>query len=1303
MRFLPLLLAPLLAFPAFLIAAPAAVEPSDWQGIVAAHEQSRHAIQCLPDQRHAARNSGQGWITEFDGRGFTVVPDQGGWTWGLEPANAGDRAPGQRVEGNKLSYVWSDCLTEWFINDGNGLEQGWTLSARPAAMSGPLEIALNIRGGLQAEVSGDALSLVFRDAQGHSVLNYGGLKAWDADGKVLAARFVLREEGGVRLRVEDAGARYPVTIDPTAQAAYLKASNPGVQDYFGSAVAISGDTVVIGAPYEDSNATGVNGNQADNTGSDSGAVYVFVRNGGSWSQQAYLKAHNSGGNDRFGGSVAISGDTIVVGSEWESSNAAGINGDGSNNYLTLSGAAYVFQRSGGTWSQQAYLKASNPQASARFGNSVAISSETVLVGAYQESSAATGVNGNQLNTSASGAGAAYVFVRNGATWTQQAYLKASNTGANDSFGMSVALSGDTAAIGAYQESSNATGVNGNQQDNSIGSSGAVYVFTRSSSAWSQQAYLKASNSGDGDTFGWGLALSGDLLVVGAPQEDSNASGVNGNQADNSVQESGAAYLFTRSAGVWSQQAYLKSSNPGVGDFFGFRMAASDDTLLIGAFGEGSNATGIGGNQADDSIPYAGAAYLFKREGNAWVQRNYLKPAAAAPVGFGYVVAMDGLTAVIGAYSDASAATGVNGNPAGSATQGSGAAYVFDLQQEFFLTVMPAAHGSVSGGGAYAAQGSATLTATAAPGYVFGQWSGDASGSGNPLTVLMNGPKTISALFIPDSSDADGDGLSAFLELTVYGTDPAKADTDGDGLSDGWEVGRGRYSIISGSFTWAQARADALSRGGDLACFPTADRWNRAVETLPPNAFDSFTGLWIGASDAGTEGVWTWVNGEAFSYSRWGTGRPTTTAGNILDYGEISGGNGAEIGNWYDRSSTAVRDGYLLETGYATNPTVADADGDGLNDSAEQAAGSSPFLVDTDGDGLTDPQEVNLTHTNPRLADSDNDGTSDAAEDLDGDGLGNLAEVAQHGSNPLLADTDGDGLSDGVEASYPGSYYQLVAGSFTYAAASADAAARHGRVAAFPDSAEYARVTTEVRRASQEHLWIGLSDAGSEGVWVWTDATAASYTRWLSGQPDGGIGENHVVIAQGSAQWADAAAAFVAGGYIFERRGLDPLVADTDGDGLPDSTEISSTQSNPQRADTDGDGLSDGAEVNTHHTNPLKTDTDEDGLGDLAEIEIHHSNPNLKDSDGDGFDDLFEVSTGFSPILATSTPDAQSTLLTAVEFRFNAANGASYRIEASSDLLEWTVIENGIVGGGAVVTRFYSTENRPQRYFRARRN
>jgi hypothetical protein len=488
-----------------------------------------------------------------------------------------------------------------------------------------------------------------------------------------------------------------VTADPIAQQAYLKASNPDTEDLFGGNVAISGDTVVVGAPLEDSNARGVNGNQSNNSDLNAGAAYVFVRDGTNWTQQAYLKASNTRAVAVFG-SVAISGDTIVVGASGESSNATGVNGNQSNTSSVDAGAAYVFVRSGTNWTQQAYLKASNTKLSnsdatksAYFGGSVAVAGDTIVVGADYEDSNATGVNGDQSDHSALGAGAAYVFVRNGTNWAQQAYLKASNTDAGDNFGTSVAVSGDTVVVGASNEHSNATGVNGDQSDNSAIEAGAAYVFVRSGTNWTQQAYLKASNTDGvlpneefGDEFGNSVAVSGDTIVVGAWGEDSSATGVNGDQGDNSAVDSGAAYVFVRNGTNWTQQAYLKASNTDAGDTFGSSVAVSGDTVVVGAGGglgasggEASYATGVNGDQSDNSAPGAGAAYVFVRTGTTWNQQAYLK-ASNTDAGdrFGRSLALSGDTVVAGASAEYSNATGVNGDQTDNSLPASGAAYVF---------------------------------------------------------------------------------------------------------------------------------------------------------------------------------------------------------------------------------------------------------------------------------------------------------------------------------------------------------------------------------------------------------------------------------------------------------------------------------------------------------------------------------------------------------------------------------------------------------------------------------------------------
>ncbi len=413
------------------------------------------------------------------------------------------------------------------------------------------------------------------------------------------------------------------------QQAYLKAANADAGDYFGYSVAISGDTIVVGALYEDG--------EGDNIAGDAGAAYVFVREGTAWTQQAYLKASNVDFGDYFGYSVAISGDTIVVG-------AYGEDGDGSSqadDSANYAGAAYVFVREGTDWTQQAYLKASNVGGGDQFGYSVAVSGDTIVVGALYKD----------------GTGAAYVFVREGTAWIQQAYLKASIVDGGDYFGRAVAISGDTLVVGADGEDGNR--IDG-EEDDSTANSGAAYVFVREGTAWTQQAYLKASNVDEGDTFGYAVAISGDSILVGAPYEDG--------EGDNIASDAGTAYVFVREGMDWTQQAYLKASNVGADDYFGRAVAISGDTIVLGAPLE----DGEGDNIADR----AGAAYVFVREGMDWTQQAYLKASIVGEVDFfGRAVALSGDTVLVGAPAE----DGDGTSPEDDSATAAGAAYVFSKQ------------------------------------------------------------------------------------------------------------------------------------------------------------------------------------------------------------------------------------------------------------------------------------------------------------------------------------------------------------------------------------------------------------------------------------------------------------------------------------------------------------------------------------------------------------------------------------------------------------------------------------------------
>ncbi len=372
-----------------------------------------------------------------------------------------------------------------------------------------------------------------------------------------------------------------------SQQAKLTASDPAGSDFFGISVAVSGDTAVVGALYD------------DDGGFNSGSAYVFVRSGVIWNQQAKLTASSDAAiADEFGASVAVSGDTAIVG--------AHRNDDAGS----ASGSAYVFVRSGGIWNQQAKLTAIDAAAGDQFGYSVAVSGDTAVVGAYLDDHVG-GID----------SGSAYVFVRSGGIWSQQAKLTASDAAAGDLFGISVAVSGDTAVVGASWD------------DDGFTDNGSAYVFVRSGVSWSQQAKLTASDAAAEDYFGGSVAVSGDTAVVGAWLDDSVA--IN----------NGSAYVFVRSGVSWSEQAKLTASDAAASDYFGYSVAVSGDTAVVGAYFD------------DDGGLDSGSAYVFKRcissaQTGAWEDTATTWVGAVAPIGTdgvcienGHTVTMNGNDAI----------------------------------------------------------------------------------------------------------------------------------------------------------------------------------------------------------------------------------------------------------------------------------------------------------------------------------------------------------------------------------------------------------------------------------------------------------------------------------------------------------------------------------------------------------------------------------------------------------------------------------------------------------------------------------
>lgn len=338
-----------------------------------------------------------------------------------------------------------------------------------------------------------------------------------------------------------AGSAYVFIYNGTTWAQQAKLLPPdGAQGYyFGYSVSLSGDTALIGEPYDAQN------------GCNSGSAYIFIRTGTIWVQQEKILPSDGAAGDNFGFSVSLDGDTALIGALSDNDN-----GD-------LSGSAYIFSRSGVSWTQQQKLIASDGASFDRFGCSVSLDLDTALVGAYWG-------DGNEVDS-----GASYVFIHTDTTWMQQAKLLASDGAADDLFGYSVSLDGDTALIGTYADDDNGP------------SSGSAYMFIRTGTTWTQQQKILASDGATFDFFGISVALSDNTAFIGAMQNIGNG------------QYSGSVYVFIRSRNTWVQQTKLLASDGKGGDCFGCSVSLDSNRALIGAFWD------------DDNGNDSGSVYVFK--------------------------------------------------------------------------------------------------------------------------------------------------------------------------------------------------------------------------------------------------------------------------------------------------------------------------------------------------------------------------------------------------------------------------------------------------------------------------------------------------------------------------------------------------------------------------------------------------------------------------------------------------------------------------------------------------------------------
>jgi len=563
-----------------------------------AFSEARREIRPLTDhQRTMPENEGAGFLASnpsqkirvrFLDDGVRLLSAYPNRDWeGVLSLGVGYGAREIRQKGTQLEYVHDD-IVEYYHNRRDGIEHGYIIEQPTADVStanGTLVIPIQVAGLTVeplAERTEGSHDLQFVNKEGEAVLSYSDLKVWDADGHNLLASMSLTSDGLV-IEVAAADARYPIVIDPLIASLEQKLGlevTGTENDNFGWSVSVSGDTALIGAQGD------------DDEGTESGSAYVFVRSGVNWTQQQKLAAADASADDRFGFSVSVSGNTALIGAFRDDD--AG----------TDSGSAYVFVRTGSSWTQKQKLTAIDAAGGDWFGYSVSVSGDTALIGA------------NLDDDAGSKSGSAYVFVTSGVNWTQEQKLTATDAAGGDNFGRAVSVLGDTALIGAYG-------------DNDAGSnSGSAYVFVRSGVIWAQEQKLTASDASGGDNFGWSVSVSGDTALISAYGDNHAGS------------YSGSAYVFVRSGVIWAQEQKLTASDAAGVDLFGYSVSVSGDAVLIGAYGD------------KDAGTSSGSAYVFVRSAAVWSEEQKLTAGDGAEGdNFGRSVSLDGDTVLIGAPLD----------------------------------------------------------------------------------------------------------------------------------------------------------------------------------------------------------------------------------------------------------------------------------------------------------------------------------------------------------------------------------------------------------------------------------------------------------------------------------------------------------------------------------------------------------------------------------------------------------------------------------------------------------------------------
>ncbi len=965
------------------------------------------------DHALVAANARQRLRGYFGARGVHVVPAREanrvhGWSLALGFAGIGRGGAKQTAApvapasvATRVEYR-REGLTEWYENGARGLEQGFDIAKRPVG-DGPLELDIAIDGDLRATKASDD-TVIMQSRAGQQVLRYAGLDVTDAHGRHVPAWFDVHGRR-VAIVVDDHEAAYPLVVDPWLQRVELKASDAASHDQFGTSVAVSGDVAIVGA------------NRNDDAGTDSGSAYIYERDQGgreNWGEVKKLVASDASSSDQFGYAVAISGEVAVVGApnnasgavyvfardeggsdnwgevkELVASDAASgdqfgfsvaIDGDtvvvgafGNSDAGHHSGSAYVFARNQGgsdNWGEVKKLTAGDAAFGDQFGYSVAVSGDVVVVGAT-----AVRVGGFPE-------GAVYIFERNQGgsdNWGQVKKRLASDAGSFDSFGRSVAVIGDVVVVGSVYAD---------------GTRGAAYVFGRDeggSDNWGQIKKLTASDRATGDQFGSSVAIDGKLAVIGAKEESSVR---------------GAAYVFGQDEGGsdnWGQIKKLTASDAAANAFFGASVSFSSGTAVVGAWGDADTGTNSGSAYIflENTPPAAGADTATVAEdastsvdvlaNDTDADGDTLTVSMATPPGHGSATVNTDGTITYAPDADYNGSDSfdyqVDDGNGGTDTATVTVTVTPVNDAPVFVDPTPADHATLS-----VVEGdtlSVTLAATDVDADTLSfevtglpqgasvdatnqnvSWTPTWQDAGTyQLTLSVSDGElgderaiTVEVSFVDD----DADGLPDTREREL-GLDPGTGDSDGDGIADVDEVGS---DLQNPADTDGDGTIDALDDDADGDGISDADEAGDDDLATPPVDTD-------------------------------GDGTPDYLDTDSDDDGIDDDQDNCRLVQNADQAD--------LDHDGRGDVCDDDTDGDGVADDVEEANGLDPTMADTDGDHISDGDEFGDDAQTG--VDTDGDGTIDALDDdSDGDGVSDADESGFDARN-VPVDVDGDGTPD----------------------------------------------------------------------------------------------------------------------------------------------------------------------------------------------------------------------------------------------------------------------------------------------------